>query len=80
MEVRGSLGCPPVVYPKLIEMVRLGPIRVNELVTQRFPLDEINAVFYLLYTVGRGDLLVLWVRPPRMNPVQINGLIAFHCK
>jgi len=48
MEVRGSLGCRPVDYPRLIEMVRLGRVRVSELVTQRFPLEEINAAFDLL--------------------------------
>ena len=48
MEIRGSLGCRPVDYPKLIEMVRLGRIRVKELVNHRFPLEEINSAFDLL--------------------------------
>ena len=48
MEVRGSLGCRPVDYPRLIEMVRIGKIRVKELVTHRFPLDEIEKAFDLL--------------------------------
>lgn len=48
MEVRGSLGCRPVDYPKLIEMVRIGKIKVKELVTHRFPLDEIEKAFDLL--------------------------------
>ena len=50
MEVRGSLGCRPVDYPRIIEMVRIGKIRVKELVTHRFPLDEIEQAFDLLRT------------------------------
>lgn len=48
MEIVGSLGCRPVDYPKLIELVRLGKIKVNELVTNRFALDKINDAFDLL--------------------------------
>jgi len=48
MEVLGSLGCRPVDYPRLIEMARIGRIKVKELVTHRFPLAEINAAFDLL--------------------------------
>ncbi len=48
MEVVGSLGCRPTDYPKLIELVRLGKIKVKELVTNRFPLDQINDAFDLL--------------------------------
>jgi 2-desacetyl-2-hydroxyethyl bacteriochlorophyllide A dehydrogenase len=48
MEIVGSLGCRPVDYPKLIELVRLGKIKVKELVTNRFPLDKINDAFDLL--------------------------------
>lgn len=43
MEVIGSLGCPPVDYPRVIELVRQGKILVSDLVTAKFPLDEINA-------------------------------------
>ena len=42
MEIVGSLGCRPVDYPKLIEICRLGKIKVKELVTARFSLDDIN--------------------------------------
>lgn len=45
MEIVGSLGCRPVDYPKLIEMCRLGRIKVKELVTARFSLDKINDAF-----------------------------------
>lgn len=48
MEIIGSLGCRPVDYPKIIELVRLGKIKVAELVTNRFPLDKINDAFDLL--------------------------------
>jgi len=45
MEVIGSLGCRPVDYPRIIEMARLGKIKVKELVTGRFPLEKINDAF-----------------------------------
>ena len=48
MEVRGSLGCRPVDYPKLIELVRIGKIKVAELVTHKFPLEKIDEAFNLL--------------------------------
>jgi alcohol dehydrogenase, propanol-preferring len=43
MEIRGSLGCRPVDYPRVIELVRSGRIQVEPLVTARFPLADINA-------------------------------------
>jgi propanol-preferring alcohol dehydrogenase len=42
MEIRGSLGCRPVDYPRVIELVRTGRIQVVPLVTARFPLEHIN--------------------------------------
>ena len=48
MEIRGSLGCRPVDYPKLIELCRIGKIKVKELVTQKFKLEQINDAFDLL--------------------------------
>ncbi|MEE9554622.1 MAG: zinc-binding dehydrogenase [candidate division Zixibacteria bacterium] len=48
MEIVGSLGCRPVDYPKLIELCRMGKIKVKELVTGRYPLDKINDAFDLL--------------------------------
>jgi 6-hydroxycyclohex-1-ene-1-carbonyl-CoA dehydrogenase len=44
-EIIGSLGCRPVDYPKIIELARTGKIKIKELVTGRFPLDQINAAF-----------------------------------
>jgi 2-desacetyl-2-hydroxyethyl bacteriochlorophyllide A dehydrogenase len=52
MEVIGSLGCRPVDYPRIIEMVRLGKIKVKELVTGKYPLDKINDAFDVM---RRGD-------------------------
>ncbi len=43
LEIRGSLGCRPVDYPRVIELARSGRIQVSPLVTARFPLAEINA-------------------------------------
>ncbi len=48
MEIVGSLGCRPVDYPRVIEMARQGRIKVAELVTHKFPLDEINQGFDVL--------------------------------
>jgi 6-hydroxycyclohex-1-ene-1-carbonyl-CoA dehydrogenase len=45
IEVIGSLGCRAVDYPRVIELVRQGKIRVTELVTARFALDDINLAF-----------------------------------
>jgi 6-hydroxycyclohex-1-ene-1-carbonyl-CoA dehydrogenase len=45
MEIVGSLGCRPVDYPPLIEMVAAGRIKVKELVSHRYPLEQINTAF-----------------------------------
>jgi 6-hydroxycyclohex-1-ene-1-carbonyl-CoA dehydrogenase len=45
LEVVGSLGCRPLDYPRVIELVRQGRIRLAELVTHRFPLDRIDDAF-----------------------------------
>lgn len=52
MEVVGSLGCPASEYPKVIELARAGKIKVKEIVTARFPLDNINEAFD---TLRRGE-------------------------
>lgn len=53
MEIVGSLGCRSVDYPRVIELVAQGRLRLQELVTARFPLDDINAAFDTLRS-GRG--------------------------
>jgi 6-hydroxycyclohex-1-ene-1-carbonyl-CoA dehydrogenase len=43
MEIRGSLGCRPVDYPRVIELARTCRIEVAPLVTAQFPLSDIAA-------------------------------------
>jgi 6-hydroxycyclohex-1-ene-1-carbonyl-CoA dehydrogenase len=45
MEIVGSLGCRAVDYPRVLELIRQGKIKLLELVTARYPLDQINAAF-----------------------------------
>ena len=42
VEIRGSLGCRPVDYPPLIEMVAQGKIQIKPLIDSKRPLEEIN--------------------------------------
>ena len=60
IEVVGSLGCPTVEYPRLIEMVRRGRIKLDPMVTARMPLEDINDAFDLL---RRGEGLRSIVLP-----------------
>lgn len=48
IEIKGSLGCRPVDYPKIIEMVKMGKIQLKPVVTHKFKLDDINQAFDLL--------------------------------
>jgi 6-hydroxycyclohex-1-ene-1-carbonyl-CoA dehydrogenase len=64
LEVVGSLGCRPVDYPRVIELVRQGRIRLEPLVTHRFPLDQINQAFDAL----RGGEVVRAVVVPAAPP------------
>jgi 6-hydroxycyclohex-1-ene-1-carbonyl-CoA dehydrogenase len=54
IEVVGSLGCRPVDYPRVLELVRRGRLKVAELVTHRFPLEEIDRA---LDTLRRGEAI-----------------------
>lgn len=45
LEVIGSLGCRPVDYPRVIELARQGRVEVEDLVTHRYPLEEIGDAF-----------------------------------
>jgi len=60
IEVLGSLGCRPVDYPRAIEMVRQGHVRLQELVTHRFPLERISEA---LETLRGGDAIRVVVMP-----------------
>ncbi|MCC6498926.1 MAG: zinc-binding dehydrogenase [Anaerolineales bacterium] len=53
MEIVGSLGCRAVDYPRVLELARQGKIKVKELVTAQFPLDDVNAAFDTLRS-GEG--------------------------
>jgi 6-hydroxycyclohex-1-ene-1-carbonyl-CoA dehydrogenase len=48
IEIKGSLGCRPVDYPKIIEMVRTGKIQLEPVVTHKFKLDDIEKSFELM--------------------------------
>ncbi len=48
IEIKGSLGCRPVDYPKIIEMVRIGKIQLAPVITHKFKLEEINDAFELM--------------------------------
>lgn len=48
MTVLGSLGCRPVDYPAIIELVRIGKIKLTPLISNRFKLEAINDAFELL--------------------------------
>ena len=54
IEIKGSLGCRPVDYPKIIEMVRTGKIQLDPVVTHRFKLEDINDAFEVM---RRGESL-----------------------
>lgn len=60
IDVIGSLGCRPVDYPRAIELVRQGRIRLQELVTHRFPLASIADAFDQL---RGGDAIRVVVTP-----------------
>jgi 6-hydroxycyclohex-1-ene-1-carbonyl-CoA dehydrogenase len=60
LEIVGSLGCRPVDYPPTIEMVRQGRIKLTELVTHRFHLDDINQA---LDTLRSGASIRVVVTP-----------------
>lgn len=62
LEILGSLGCRPVDYPRVVELVRQRRIRLNELVTHRFPLSEINTALDIL---RGGDAIRIVVTPDR---------------
>ena len=60
LEVVGSLGCRPVDYPRVVEMVRQKRIQLEPLVTHRFPLDRIAEAFD---TLRSGSAIRVVVTP-----------------
>ncbi len=59
MEILGSLGCRAVDYSRVLELARQGKIKIAELVSARFPLDEINqALDYLRSGEGIRSVIV----------------------
>jgi 6-hydroxycyclohex-1-ene-1-carbonyl-CoA dehydrogenase len=60
LEVVGSLGCRPVDYPAIIQMVARGLIQLRPVVTARFPLDQINEALDVLRS-GSGFRTVITV-------------------
>jgi 6-hydroxycyclohex-1-ene-1-carbonyl-CoA dehydrogenase len=48
----GSLGCRPVDYPAIVELVRNGRLEITSLVSHRFPLEEIHEAFDVMRKGG----------------------------
>jgi propanol-preferring alcohol dehydrogenase len=42
LEVIGSLGCPLQDFPKLLDLIKIGKLKVKEMVTHRYKLEDIN--------------------------------------
>jgi 6-hydroxycyclohex-1-ene-1-carbonyl-CoA dehydrogenase len=51
-EVVGSLGCPPPSYPQVLGLVEEGTVKIEPLVTGRFPLERIGEA---LDALRRGE-------------------------
>lgn len=45
MEIRGSLGCRPVDYHRIVALVAEGQVQLGPLVSNRYPLEEVNQAF-----------------------------------
>ena len=54
IEIMGSCGSRPADYPKIIELIRTGKIRIKPLITHRFGLEDINKAFEVM---KRGESL-----------------------
>lgn len=52
LEIVGSVGSRSADYPRLIELIRMGKIRIKPLITGRFPLSGINEA---LEVVRKGE-------------------------
>ncbi len=54
LEVKGSLGCGLQDFPKVIDLVAQGKVRLDKMVTHRFGLDELNRGFGMLDAGAQG--------------------------
>ena len=45
MEIIGSLGCPPKSFPKIIHLLETKKIKLDNLITHRYKLEQINEAF-----------------------------------
>lgn len=48
IDVLGSLGCRCVDYPRIIQMCADGLVKVDEMVTHRFPLEDLEGAFAVM--------------------------------
>ncbi|KKL46296.1 hypothetical protein LCGC14_2346960, partial [marine sediment metagenome] len=58
MEIIGSLGCRPVDYPRIINLVKNGSLLLKPLVTHTFSLSEINEAFNVMRS-GEGIRIII---------------------
>ncbi|HEX9708982.1 MAG TPA: zinc-binding dehydrogenase, partial [Candidatus Thermoplasmatota archaeon] len=54
LEIRGSLGCGLQDFPKVIDLVARGKVRLDQMVTHRFALEELNEGFRMLDAGEQG--------------------------
>jgi len=45
MEIRGSLGCRPVDYHRIVALAAQGRLTLDRLISNRYPLEKINQAF-----------------------------------
>lgn len=60
LDLVGSLGCRPVDYPAIIRMVARGTLKLDPVVTNRFPLEGINEALDVLRS-GNGFRTIIKV-------------------
>jgi len=58
MEIMGSLGCRPVDYLHIIDLVKNGSLQLKPLITHKFPLSEINEAFGVMRR-GEGIRIII---------------------
>jgi 6-hydroxycyclohex-1-ene-1-carbonyl-CoA dehydrogenase len=54
LEVKGSLGCGLQDFPKVIDLVAQGKVKLDKMVTHRFALEELNKGFQMLDAGAQG--------------------------